>query len=305
MKKVFVIIVTYKGKRWYDKCFMSLRESTIPIHTIVIDNTPGDEDASYIEEHYPEVHLIKPKENIGFGRANNMGMRYALDNDCDYVFLLNQDAWLMQSDVLEQLIRISEQHPEYGILSPMHLTADEKMLSIQYENTEHDCSRQLVSDLYCNRLQDVYETDYVNAAAWLLPSRTLERVGGFNPLFYIYGEDDDFLHRVHFHKLKVGICPRLRVVHDHKPFSAGQVSFNKMEKELLSQLLNVNRTVSIFAYKRYFWRKWIVALCTGNKAQMIYWWRIIKYVFKHEKSIKTSREIVTTTEFAWIEKKEV
>ena len=52
---IFVIIVTYKGMRWYDKCFSSLRESTLPVHTIVVDNTPGEEEANYIREHYPEI----------------------------------------------------------------------------------------------------------------------------------------------------------------------------------------------------------------------------------------------------------
>ena len=47
--KIYVIVVTYKGLRWYDKCFSSLRESTLPVHTIVVDNTPGDDDAIYIK----------------------------------------------------------------------------------------------------------------------------------------------------------------------------------------------------------------------------------------------------------------
>ena len=55
--KIFVIIVTYKGMRWYDKCFGSLRESTIPLQTVVVDNTPGNEDVEYIKTHYPEIHI--------------------------------------------------------------------------------------------------------------------------------------------------------------------------------------------------------------------------------------------------------
>ena len=130
--KIFVIIVTYKGMRWYDKCFSSLRESTIPLQTVVIDNTPGDEDAEYIKTHYPEVHLIKTNENLGFGRANNLGMRYALDNGCDYVFLLNQDTWLIQNEAIAELVAIAEAHQEYGIVSPMHLTATQDKLLCRY-----------------------------------------------------------------------------------------------------------------------------------------------------------------------------
>ena len=72
MKKIFVIIVTYKGKRWYDKCFQSLRESTIPVQIVVVDNTPGDEDVEYIRTYHPDIHLIKTTENLGFGRGNNI-----------------------------------------------------------------------------------------------------------------------------------------------------------------------------------------------------------------------------------------
>ena len=122
--KLFVIVVTYKGKRWYDHCFTSLRNSTIPIQTIVVDNASNDGTVEYIKENYPEIILIESKENLGFGKANNMAMRYALDHECDYVFLLNQDAWLVQSNCIRQLVDLSEKHPEYGILSPMHLSAD-------------------------------------------------------------------------------------------------------------------------------------------------------------------------------------
>ena len=78
--KLFVIVVTYKGHQWYDRCFTSLRESELPIQTIVIDNASNDGTVEYIREHFPEIHLIESKENLGFGRANNIGMRYALDH---------------------------------------------------------------------------------------------------------------------------------------------------------------------------------------------------------------------------------
>lgn len=110
--KVFVIIVAFNGKRWYDRCFGSLRLSTIPVQTIVVDNASNDGSVEYIKERFSEIHLIASQENLGFGRANNMAMRYALDHGCDYVFLLNQDAWV-ETDTFERLIDIHQRHPEY------------------------------------------------------------------------------------------------------------------------------------------------------------------------------------------------
>jgi len=118
MSKLFVVIVTYKGQRWYERCFDSLRHSTLPVQTIVVDNASNDGTVEYIKEYFPEIHLIESKENLGFGRANNIAMRYALDNGCDYVFLLNQDAWV-EPDTFEKLVDIAERHPDYGIVAPL------------------------------------------------------------------------------------------------------------------------------------------------------------------------------------------
>ena len=181
--EVFVIIVTYKGKQWYDRCFGSLRQSTIPVQVIVVDNASDDGTIEYIKEHYPEIILIESKENLGFGRANNMAMRYALDHNCDYVFLLNQDTWI-EPNAIEELVRIHEEHPDFGVLSPMHLRSNRKSLYIQIENGRTNHGNKLLADCYFNQLEDVYPFSYVNAAAWLLPRNTLDIVGGFDPIFF-------------------------------------------------------------------------------------------------------------------------
>ena len=73
--KVFAIIVSYKGRQWYDRCFSSLQESTIPIEIVVIDNASGDGSADYIRERFPQITLICSDKNLGFGQANNLGMK--------------------------------------------------------------------------------------------------------------------------------------------------------------------------------------------------------------------------------------
>lgn len=216
MPKIFVIIVTYKGQLWYDRCFTSLRESEIPVQTVVIDNASNDGTVEYIREKYPEIHLIASDINLGFGQGNNKGMRYALDNGADYVFLLNQDAWI-EPNTLKELVKTHRKNPDYGILSVMNITKEKDSLLdgfINYLADYRNCDPQLFNDLYWNRLKDVYEIEMVLAAAWLLPRKTLETIGGFDPIFYHYGEDDNYAQRVYFHGLKIGICPKLYIVHD-------------------------------------------------------------------------------------------
>ena len=214
--KLYVIIVTYKGQRWYERCFNSLRQSTIPTQTIVVDNASNDGTVEFIKEHYPEIHLIESKENLGFGRANNIAMRYVLDQDCDYVFLLNQDAWV-EPDTLERLVDIAARYPEYGIVAPLQLNKERtKVLYgvVDFLTYPGKINHQMISDLLLGREEEIYSVGEINAAAWLLPRHTLETVGGFDPIFLHYGEDWNYLSRVLFHKMKVGVVPHVGVVHD-------------------------------------------------------------------------------------------
>lgn len=239
--KVFVIIVTYKGHLWYDRCFSSLRASELPLQTVVIDNASNDGTVEYIRENYPEIHVIASDVNLGFGQGNNKGMRYALDNGADYVFLLNQDAWI-EPNTLKELVEIHKKHSEYGILSVMNITKEKDNLLdgfINYIADYNNCDRQLYNDLYWSRLKDVYEIKMILAAAWLLPRKTLETVGGFDPIFFHYGEDDNYAQRVYFHGLKIGICPKLYIVHD------AQTARTEMAIELRRKVLSDQRNLLV------------------------------------------------------------
>lgn len=214
--KIFVIIVTYKGHLWYERCFKSLRDSELPVQTLVIDNASNDGTVEYIRAHFPDIHLIESKENLGFGRANNLGMRYALDNGADYVFLLNQDAWI-EPNTMGELVRIAEKYPEYGILGPVQVNKERtKVLNgvIQFLINPDNVNHKLFSDLIMGNVEEVYPVAEINAAAWLLPRKTLEIVGGFDPIFLHYGEDWNYMSRVLYHNMKIGLLPDVLVVHD-------------------------------------------------------------------------------------------
>ena len=258
LTKVFVIIVTYNGKQWYDRCIGSLRRSEIPVQVVVVDNASSDDTIEYIHANYPEVHLIQSDLNLGFGQGNNKGIRYALENGVDYVFLLNQDAWI-EPDTISKLIAVHKEYPQYGILSPMHLNADKTGIEkglINYVADLKITDPGWINDMYFGCLKDVYNTNYVNAAAWLLPRKTLETVGGFDPIFYHYGEDDNYMQRVLFHGLKIGICPNVIVVHDteRKMNKINNPNQDQL-KNLLVEFCNINEMKSPIAFLFYSFQK--------------------------------------------------
>lgn len=253
--KILTIIVTYNGLQWYDRCLGSLQQSTIPVDVMVVDNASGDGSADWIATHYPEINLIRSDKNLGFGQANNIGMRYALDNGYDYVFLLNQDAWLHTNDCIERLVEAARNHPEYMIMSALWLygsgeriTKGSKQHMIAMEGPNND----FVSDIYLGReLKEVYETDYIGAAAWLLPRHTLKRIGGFDPLFFHRGEDDNYMQRVHYHGGKIGLCAKACICHDieERP-SNYDAEHENGNKNMLMELANINNEQLLVQWKK-------------------------------------------------------
>ena len=131
MQLVKLIIVNYNSKKWIESCLNSIKHANLIDKTIIIDNGSQDESIVLIEQTYPQVELIKLGKNIGFGQANNVGIRKAYDAGADFVFLMNQDVYI-KPDTIEKLIELSNNHPEFGVLSPMHLNGDGTALDYNF-----------------------------------------------------------------------------------------------------------------------------------------------------------------------------
>ena len=213
--KVFVVVVTYNGKKWIGKCLKSLTNSLIPVEIIVVDNGSVDGTQQIIKQ-FPCVKFIRLEKNIGFGRANNKAIQMALDNNADYIFLLNQDAWI-EENTIKELIRIAKESADYGVISPLHLNGSYTALDLNFsKHLVPETCPSFYSDLYFGKSKDIYEIKFVNAAAWLISRGCLKKVGLFEPLFFLYGEDNNYLQRVAYHGFKMGVTPRCTICHDRE-----------------------------------------------------------------------------------------
>ncbi len=209
--KMYIIIATYNAMSWLPQCLKSCKAYNV----IVVDNNSTDATVQFIQENYPSIILIQQKENLGFGAANNIGISYALKNGADYVFLLNQDAYL-ETNTIEKLINIHKENKEYGIISPIHLNGSGKSLDKRFSNYIKANNTLLFDALQNNFTKSIYEVPFVNAAGWLLPKETLVKVGGFDPIFFHYGEDDNYCQRVLYHGYKIGVVPKMYMLHDRE-----------------------------------------------------------------------------------------
>lgn len=215
--KVYVVIVTYNGEKWIQKCLNSIIIATIIPEIIVVDNNSTDKTVELVENFPASIQLFKQTKNIGFGQANNLGISFALKNECDYVFLLNQDAFL-ELDTIDKLIQIHKKFRDFGILSPIHLNGNGERLDKNFSNyLNYEKNKSFYSDFILNKVKkSPYEVPFVNAAAWLIPKSTLKLVGGFDPLFFHYGEDDNYCQKLIYENLKIGIVANSFIRHDRE-----------------------------------------------------------------------------------------
>lgn len=217
MSRVLVIIVSYNGMPWLERCLGSVYPGAKTCHfapdLYVWDNDSTDGSADYVTKHFPGVHLVRSAENVGFAKANNMGFQYALDHGYDYVYLLNQDAWLAPG-ALETLVAAAQAHPDYAVLSPLQYQDGYQAFDPQFAKLYHG-SEEGVGFQTSSEPDKVVEVKRIMAAHWLVPVGALKTVGPFEEeLFPLYGQDDDWCNRVRYHGLKVGVVPGAKAVHD-------------------------------------------------------------------------------------------
>jgi len=212
--KVTTVIVTYNAENLIDDCLLSVLNSSYKSEVIVLDNCSTDRTINIIKTKYPSVHLVENKSNLGFGKANNIGIKLASESKSDFVLLLNQDAFL-EKDTLEKLVQAGSTHEEYGIISPVHLNGDKTALDSLFSKHYiiEDACPGFVSDSYLNKLRLLYDSKFVNAAAWLISKKCIDAVGGFNPYFFMYGEDVEYCNRLKYHRFKIGIRSDATVAH--------------------------------------------------------------------------------------------
>jgi len=212
---ITVVIVTYNATRYIQKCLESIFSQKKAVNVVVVDNKSTDSTLSILRQHPCEV--ISLDENIGFGQANNIGINHALESKkCSHVFLLNQDAYLA-SEFFESF---DSKHKAFqdSVIACLQLNGKGNALdraSEQFYLNSQSCPGFL-NDTYFGQLKPIYTIEFMNAAAWIIPRRILELVGGFSPVFFHYGEDKNWINRLNFHNERLYLSSQCRVLHDRE-----------------------------------------------------------------------------------------
>lgn len=187
--------------------FSSVQDPGFVVEVIVVDNASADGSASAIEERFPNVCVVRSEENIGFGRGNNLGATHAKG---DALFLLNTDT-IVRPGAIELLYNTLVADPKRGIVGPF----------LENPDGSYQCSMlsfptvwrtfcvffwldrifprvPLFADGMMTHVDPLkeHDVDVINGAAMMIRRDLFEKIGGFDPEYFMYFEESDLCMRV-------------------------------------------------------------------------------------------------------------
>jgi|HubBroStandDraft_1064217.scaffolds.fasta_scaffold00277_20 GT2 family glycosyltransferase len=206
--RVSVVIVVWNAKHYVVECLESLREHCAKVcsEVIVVDNASTDGTPELIAEMFPEFRLIRNPDNLGFAKANNIGIA---ESSGDYLCLVNSDVKFLD-DCISPMVRYLSEHSTVGMLGPKMLAADGEVRrsTMRFPTVWNNFCRAIGLDSLFKGSRAfggllMSDFDHQTTApvevlnGWFLAIRrsAVERVGLLDPQFFMYGEDVDWCYR--------------------------------------------------------------------------------------------------------------
>lgn len=218
MSVPYVVAVVLNTNRCRDtlECLASLYRNTYPrLDVIVIDNASNDGSLEAIEQAYPQVRVIQLKQNLGYAGNNNIGIRLAVEQGADWVFVLNEDT-VSASNCVETLVAVGMADSTIGMIGPMVYHFDEPAV-IQSAGgmLTDDWSPYLIglNESDCGQFADPHEVAWLSGCALLVKREVIEQLGTFDERLFIYWEETDWCLRAAEQNWKLMQVPAAKLWH--------------------------------------------------------------------------------------------
>jgi GT2 family glycosyltransferase len=194
---IYIIIPVHNRKEFTRQCLLSLRKQTYKeFKVVVIDDGSTDGTSEMLENEFPEVHVIKGDGNLWWTAATNLGVKYALESDAEYILTLNNDT-IATEDFLEKMVYWAEKEPK-ALLGAFAIDAKSKkpVYGGEIINWKWASSKFLLDILPKEELHGLHEVTLFPGRGLLIPAEVFKDVGLYDEEnFPHYAADYDFTHR--------------------------------------------------------------------------------------------------------------
>lgn len=233
--KVFIVVLNWNGKKDTLECLQSIEKLDTfqhELNVVLVDNASTDGSISAFKKLKPEnfsLKILESKKNLGFAGGNNLGIKYALGYEGDYILILNNDT-TVSSDLLIQFIKEAEENPRAGIFSPKIYFApgfefhkerykkEDKGRVIWYSGGKIDWNNVYgfsrgVDEVDSGQYDKVEETDFATGTCMFISRKVLKEVGMFDEKYFMYYEDTELSVRAKKAEFKVMYVPGATLWH--------------------------------------------------------------------------------------------
>ncbi len=193
---VAIIVLNWNAWEITSDCLESLKQLDYPNYKIIaVDNGSTDRSADRLSDRFPDVCLIRNKQNLGFAAGNNAGIRYALEDGAQYVLLLNNDT-IVSPPFLSRMICSAQAHPGVGILNPKIYYSDPPD-RIWYAGGRFSPWSGFARHIGQRardgvRYSRTREVNFVTGCALLIKTEVIARIGLLDERFFMVCEDTDW-----------------------------------------------------------------------------------------------------------------
>ena len=215
--KVYVVIVNWNRPEDTIECIKSVKNISYPnFEIILVDNGSKDNSIETIKEIYKDINSIENKKNLGFAEGNNVGIRFALNNDAEYIWLLNNDT-IVHPDALTAMVDVGERIPESGILGSKIYYYD-KPDFIWFAGATIDWKRAVslhtgINQKDCPQYGVLSEVDRITGCSMVVKRKLCERIGLMDEKLFLYVEEVDWCVRARNAGYKIFYVPDSKVYH--------------------------------------------------------------------------------------------
>ncbi len=199
---VYVLVLNYGSLEDTIQCVETLRRLDYPeVRILVIDNASPDGSGEALGRRFGEAEFLPLPTNTGYAGGNNAGIRVALERGAEYVFVVNPDIRVAESTV-SRCVELMEGDRTIGAVNPIQLDGDGDRLDEKFREgifVRHRFAEPAVPIVE----ERSWDTLTLYGAALMVSRETLGRVGGFDPLFFAYGEEEDLARRIRLKGLRL------------------------------------------------------------------------------------------------------
>lgn len=219
MERICIILVNYNGFMYNDKCLQSIFDSTVAdrLQVVVVDNCSSDGSREELHEKWKDdarVHIIDMDENVGFARANNEGLRWAMKQGISCYLLLNNDTEI-EPDTVERMWKCHKENR--CIVTPKIYYADKRDILWSAGGSFSPVIKKPVQTGLNERDSDQYSQDrecaFANGCALFLDEEIIKEIGLLDEDFFLYYEDTEFSMRACKKGVRVRYCADAKVYH--------------------------------------------------------------------------------------------